>query len=257
MTPWVIRLIFANAAVFLVQMVVGSRMAQNITLALGLIPAEVLTRPWTPFTYMFLHGGLMHLLFNMLGLFFFGPRLEERLGSRHFLGLYFASGLAGAALSVFTPHALIIGASGAIFGVLLGFAYYWPHAQIYIWGIFPIEARVLVVIATVLSLWAAFSGGSGGVAHFAHLGGFAGGFLYLKLRERYGAGARFRAAATPRVPKAPGTSDLARWRTINKRDMHPLNEAELNRILDKISESGQQSLTPGERAFLERFSRRH
>ena len=257
MTPWTVRLIFANAAVFLVQMVAGPRVGQEITYWLGLIPVEVLVRPWTPVTYMFLHGGLMHLLFNMLGLFFFGPRLEERLGGRHFLGLYLTSGLAGAALSILTPHALIIGASGAVFGVLLGFAYYWPRAPIYIWGIFPIEARVLVVIATVLSLWAAFSGGSGGVAHFAHLGGFAGGFLYLKARERFGSGARFRAAATPRVAKAPNTRDVAGWHTINRHDLHPLNEAELNRILEKISATGVQSLTAGERAFLERFSQRH
>jgi membrane associated rhomboid family serine protease len=253
MTPWVTRLLFANGAVFFLQMTVG----RGVTYWLGLIPAEVLTRPWTPFTYMFLHGDLMHILFNMLGLFFFGPRLEERLGSRHFLGLYLTSGLMGAALSVLTPHALIVGASGAIFGVFLGFAYYWPRAQIYIWGIIPVEARVLVVAVTALSLWAGFSGGSGGIAHFAHLGGFIGGLLYLKGRERLGSGARFRAAAAPPAPKPPATSDLARWRSIDQADLHPLNRAELDRILDKISATGLQSLSAGERAFLERFSQRH
>jgi hypothetical protein len=95
------------------------------------------------------------------------------------------------------------------------------------------------------------------VAHFAHLGGFAGGLLYLKLRERRGAGARFRSAAVPPAPKSPGTGDLARWRAINQADLHPLNRAELDRILDKISATGMQSLTAGERAFLERFSQRH
>lgn len=252
MTPWATRLIFANAAVFLAQMVFP-----DLTYLLGLAPTAVLARPWTPFTYMFLHGGLMHLLFNMLGLFFFGPRLEERLGGRHFLALYLVSGLMGAALSILTPNALIIGASGAVFGVFLGFAYYWPRAQIYIWGIFPVEARVLVVAATALSLWAGFSGGSGGIAHFAHLGGFAGGFLYLKLRERFSAGARFRRVAQPAAPKAPAAADLARWRSLRGSDMHPLNKSELDRILDKISASGIQSLTGSERAFLERFSQRH
>ncbi|MCH8981052.1 rhomboid family intramembrane serine protease, partial [candidate division KSB1 bacterium] len=78
---------------------------------------------WQFFTYMFLHAGFMHLLFNMLGLFFFGPRLEVRLGSRSFLTLYFLSGLGGALLSVlFAPNAAIVGASGAVFGVFLGFA---------------------------------------------------------------------------------------------------------------------------------------
>ena len=252
MTPWVTRLIFANAGVFLAQMVFP-----DLTYLLGLAPIAVLVRPWTPFTYMFLHGGLMHLLFNMLGLYFFGPRLEERLGGRHFLGLYVVSGLMGAALSALTPHALVIGASGAIFGVFLGFAYYWPRVQIYIWGILPVEARVLVVATTALSLWAGFGGGSGGVAHFAHLGGFAGGFLYLKLRERFSDGARFRRTAQPLLPKAPAAADLARWRALRGSDMHPLNKSELDRILDKISASGLQTLTQSERAFLERFSQRH
>lgn len=253
MTPWVKRLLFANAGFFLAQ-----QLYPSLTYWLGLVPAEALFRPWTPFTYMFLHGGLMHLLFNMLGLFFFGPRLEERLGGRHFLGLYLASGLMGAVLSILTPGALIIGASGAIFGVFFGFAYYWPRAQIYIWGIIPVEARVLVVAATALSLWAGFMGGSGGVAHFAHLGGFAGGILYLKLRERFSAGAGFREAAKPAVPKAPGVADISRWRSIRDTDdLHPLNRGELDRILDKISATGIESLTQSERAFLERFSQRH
>ena len=254
MTPWVTRLIFANAGVFLLQKVLGN----PLTYWLGLIPAQVLVRPWTPFTYMFLHGDLFHILFNMLGLFFFGPQLEARLGGRQFLSLYLVSGLSGALLSLLTPNALIIGASGAVFGIFFGFAYYWPTAQIYIWGIFPVQARVLVVAATALSLWAGFSGGSGGIAHFAHLGGFAGGFLYLKLRERYGSAAQFRTKAQPTAArKAAGTGDLARWRSVRRDDLHPVNRDELDRILDKISASGLESLTPAERAFLDRFSQRH
>jgi membrane associated rhomboid family serine protease len=199
----------------------------------------------------------MHILFNMLGLFFFGPRLEERLGGKHFMGLYLTSGLAGAALSVLTPHALIIGASGAIFGVLVGFAYYWPRAQIYIWGILPVEARVFVVALTALSLWMGFQGGSG-IANFAHLGGFAGGFLYLKAHQRWSEGARFRARAKPTAARtSAGTADLTRWRAIRTDNLHPVNRDELNRILDKISATGLDSLTAEERAFLDRFSTRH
>jgi membrane associated rhomboid family serine protease len=253
MTPWVLRLLFANAGVFLLQLVFGD----PLTYWLGLIPAEVLIRPWTPFTYMFLHGGLMHILFNMLGLFFFGPRLEARLGGKHFMGLYLTSGLAGAALSVVTPHALIIGASGAIFGVLVGFAYYWPREHIYIWGILPVEARVFVVALTALSLWMGFRGGSG-IANFAHLGGFAGGFLYLKAYQRWSAGGRFRARAQPAAARtSSGTADLTRWRAIRTDNLHPVNRDELNRILDKISATGLDNLTADERAFLDRFSTRH
>jgi membrane associated rhomboid family serine protease len=249
MTPWVLRLIFANAAMFLVQ-----QLYQPVTLWLGLVPADMLVRPWTPFTYMFLHGGFMHILFNMIGLFFFGPRLEARLGGPRFLGLYFTSGLVGALLSLVTPHALIIGASGAIFGVLLGYARYWPHDKIYIWGVLPVEARVLVVAVVALSLWAGFRGGSG-VAHFAHLGGFLGAWVFLKIAERHSAAAKFQARAAVVPNKSAGQQDLARWRRIRADQLHPLNREELDRVLDKISSSGLDSLTAQERAFLDRFSK--
>ncbi|MDH3496904.1 MAG: rhomboid family intramembrane serine protease [Gemmatimonadota bacterium] len=251
LTPWVTRLIFANAGVFLLQQLFNP----TVTLLLGLLPAAVLVRPWTPVTYMFLHGDLWHLLFNMLGLFFFGPRIEARLGSRRFLLLYFASGIAGAALSVLTPRALIIGASGAVFGVFFAFARYYPRERIYIWGILPVEARVLVVAVTALSLWAGFTGGSGGIAHFAHLGGFLGGYLYLKFTEVQAAAVRARFRPTPPPTRSTGADDLQRWRRIRRDDLHPLNRDELDRVLEKISAGGMESLTPEERTFLNRFSK--
>ena len=251
MTPWVTRLIFANAAMFLV-----SSALPGITEVLGLRPLGVLTRPWTPFTYMFLHAGFLHLLFNMVGLFFFGPRLEARLGGRRFLGLYFSSGLMGAVLSVITPNALIIGASGAVYGVILGFARYWPREKVYVWGVLPVEVWLLVVAFTAISLFGATQRGSG-VAHFAHLGGFLGGFLFLKLTEANSAAARFRARAAPVRKQSADVQDLTRWRAIRGEELHPLNREELNRILDKISGSGLASLTAEERAFLDRFSKLH
>ena len=144
--------------------------------------------PWQLVSYGFLHGSLTHLLFNMLGLFFFGPRLEARIGSARFLRLYVISGLSGALFSLATPHVPIVGASGAIFGVFLGFARYWPRAQVLIWGIVPVEARLMVILMTVLALMGGFGAGQAGVAHFAHLGGFVGGWLYLRAVDaRHGA----------------------------------------------------------------------
>jgi membrane associated rhomboid family serine protease len=251
MTPWVTRLLIANVAVFFLTVAVPVLPVRPLVLVPALIPY----RPWTLITYMFLHAGLWHILFNMLALFFFGPRLEARLGGRHFLGLYLVSGLTGALLSVpFSPFAQIVGASGAVFGVLLGFARYYPRERIYIWGILPIEARALVIIMTVLSLWGGFAGRGSGVAHFAHLGGFLGGFLYLKWRERRSPAALFKAKASPLANrKPPAPADVEKWRRIRREDLHPVNRDELDRILDKISAAGIASLTPDERAFLERF----
>lgn len=247
MTPWVKRLILASVAMFVVMLAYPP-----VIRWLVLVPALVVVRPWTAVTYMFLHAGFLHLLFNMIGLFFFGPRLEARLGGRHFVGLYLASGLTGALLSVFTPHAAIVGASGAVFGVLLGFARYWPHERILLWGVLPIEARWLVVILTALALWGGFTGARGGVAHFAHLGGFAGGYLYLKWHERTSPAARFRARAGPATKMSGGAVD--RWRKVDLEALHPLNREEYERLLRKLDSHGADSLTPSERAFLDHFA---
>jgi len=247
-TPWVLRLIIANVAVFLATMA-----SPELFRALMLVPALALTRPWTLVTYMFLHGGIGHILFNMLGLYFFGPRLEERLGGRHFLGLYFASGISGALLSFLTPNSAIVGASGAVFGIFLASAIYWPRERVYIWGILPVESRVLVAVMTILALYGGFSGSSGGIAHFAHLGGFAGGYLYLKWASWSSPAARFKRRSTP---SAARSVDLEQWSRIRREDLHPVNREELDRVLAKIDVSGAGSLNDEERAFLNRFSPR-
>lgn len=247
MTPWVLRLIVANVGVFFLT---GVFPVLRFTLAY--VPSLVPMRPWTILTYMFVHAGVWHIAFNMLALFFFGPQLEARLGSRHFIALYLVSGLMGALLSLFTPRAVIVGASGAVYGVMLGFARYWPRAKILIWGILPVEARVLVIVMTALALLGTGGFGQQGVAHFAHLGGFVGGYIYLKVMETRSSAARFRARAS--AAPAPRTDDLNRWERIDRSALHPVNREELDRVMAKIARSGLGSLSPDERVFLDRFS---
>jgi membrane associated rhomboid family serine protease len=244
MTYWVTRLIAINVGMFLLAM-----LAKLDFSPLVFVPALILQRPWTLITYMFLHAGLWHLFFNMLGLFFFGPRLEVFLGSRQFLLLYFISGLTGALLSfLLTPNTAIIGASGGVFGVFLGFAYYWPRERIFIYGILPVEARWLIVGMTVMSI---FGIGGTNVAHFAHLGGFLGAFLYLRWLSWQTRLIRERATVARTTASA---EDIQRWTRIPRDRMHEVNRAELDRILNKLSTSGVGSLTNEERMFLDRFS---
>jgi Rhomboid family len=139
MTPWVTRLLIANVALFALQSFLPPLLVEYLVF----VPVYVFSRPWTIITYMFLHGGLSHILFNMLGLFFFGSRVESRLGERRFISLYLISGVFGALASlVFTPRAAVIGASAGVFGVMLAFAWFWPREKIYIWGVIPVEARL-------------------------------------------------------------------------------------------------------------------
>jgi len=241
-TPWVQRFLIANVLMFFVQMT-----APAVTSTLVFVPDQLLAQPWTLVTYMFLHGGFTHILFNMLGLYFFGPRVEQRIGSPRFFSLYMISGITGGLLSFYTPRIPIIGASAAIYGVLLAYARFWPRDRIFIWGILPVEVRWLVMIYTVISLM----GWGTGVAHFAHLGGFLGAFLYLLWLERSAGSRKFRRVATAPAPAKDAL--LGNWRNVNRASIHAVNKEEVDRILDKISASGIGSLTPQERLFLSNF----
>lgn len=244
MTPWVQRLIIVNVIVFFLQMTVG-----GITSNFELVPALVLYRPWTLITYAFLHGGFMHIFFNMLSLYFFGPRVEERLGSSRFLTLYFIAALSGAALSmVLAPRAGVIGASGAVFGVMLAFARYWPDVQILLYFI-PVQARLAVFLMAAFELYSGISGAQTGIASFCHVGGFAGAWVYLSYLERRAGAKRFRTHTVSTVAK----SELANWKRVDTAKIHEVNRDEVNRILDKISAHGIASLTPQEKLFLSNF----
>ncbi|MGH7476248.1 MAG: rhomboid family intramembrane serine protease [Longimicrobiales bacterium] len=275
MTPWVKRLVIANGGVFLL-----SWLLPAVAAYLALYPMRLLTLPWTPLTYMFVHAGFLHLLFNMIGLFFFGPPLEARWGSKEFVRFYLVCGLGGAAFSfIFAPQAAVVGASAAVFGVLLAFAMNWPDAPIYIWGILPVKAKWLIAFLAAITLLSAFGGSGDGVAHFAHLGGFVAGWVYLKLDPfgRTSGGWRASATAAPRGRRGPGRTLGDRLRRLRPRTtlrvMQPGDDPadrqpprrrvdervldEIDRVLDKISREGMSSLSPEEKRLLDDVSRRY
>ena len=295
LTPWVKRLLILNSAIFLL-MVVGLLPAGWMVRTFGFAPSDLLHRPWSPLTYMFLHGGFWHLFMNMLALFFFGPPLERTWGGSYFLTYYLVAGLGGALLAVlllpFMPEvgATTIGASGAVFGLLLAFALNWPEAPIYIWGIFPIKAKWFVGILGGFTLLATLSGGNRGVADWAHLGGLLTGFLFLRYGDRArrlpvwsrvrrgleglvrgdedeeeggpGEPVRFghrrrggRAADRARAGDRVGHEPTIRPGRRRRVDGDTLDE--VDRILDKIRERGMDSLTEEERSFLDELSRRY
>lgn len=258
MTPWVLRLLIANFVVFVV-----TALEPRVANYLALYPRAILSQPWGIFTYMFVHAGLGHIFFNMLGLFFFGPRLENQLGGKYFLRLYILSGLGGAAFSfLFAPMAGVVGASGAVFGVLLGFAHFWPREPIYIWGVLPIESRWLVGMLAAAALYSGISGTNAGTAHFAHLGGFVAGYAYLRWRRRQ-YGKQWSKAETPKkalekTARRGGDAEAKRrWSSIRLEELHELNRDEVERLLKKVQESGPGSLSPAERSILDRFATRH
>jgi membrane associated rhomboid family serine protease len=244
-TPWVQRILIATVLMFFVQQTVS-----GVTSLLYFVPTQLLSRPWTIVTYMFLHGGLGHIFWNMLGLYFFGPRVESRMGPQRFITLYLVAGIVGALFSVvLAPRNPILGASGAVLGVLMAFARFWPRERLLIWGIVPVEARWLVIIYAAIDILGFNGFGRLGVANVAHLGGFAGALLYLLFLERRQGARRFKQAATPKVSE----SALGNWQKVDRGSIHAVNRDEVDRILDKISASGLASLTPQERQFLSNF----
>jgi len=259
MTPWTKRLLIANIAVFLLV----PRGSQLFYL-MQFTPQVVVQYPWmafTAFTYMFLHASTGHIFFNMLGLFFFGPRLESRLGANGFLLLYFLSGLGGAAFSLlFAREAGVVGASAAVYGVLLGFAMYWPRERIYIWFVIPVEAWLIAVLLVAGSLYAGVNPGGSNIAHFAHLGGLVFAFAFLKWWNwRVGFAKReFQKKLKVDATTSGVVGDrvaLQRWKGIPVGSLHELNRGEVERLLGKVERDGAASLTTSERDFLDRMSR--
>jgi membrane associated rhomboid family serine protease len=254
MTRWVARLLAANVVMF----ALGAAMPE-IPAMLAFRARDVFQQPWTAFTYMFLHAGPWHLFFNMLSLYFFGPRVEERIGSPRFIVLYMLSGLGGAVLSFLTPNVFIVGASGATFGVFLAYAMFWPHDRILIWGILPVEARVLVLLTTLYSLWGGTGSVGGSVAHWAHLGGYAAAYLYLRWLDARSDRQKFKKrmevatfGARPPVVST-GAPDFD---SIKRDGLHALTLEELDRLRAKVAAEGANALTPDERAFLHRMKLR-
>ena len=132
---------------------------------------------------------------------------------------------------------------------MLAFAMFWPRDQILIWGIIPVQARWLVIITTVMAMYSGLGGSRGGVADFAHLGGYLGAWLFLRLIDPAKRVARFKASTIGK----PSANVLTNWKQVDVTRVHEVNRDEVNRMLDKINLSGLASLTPQERLFLSNF----
>lgn len=184
----IVRLLIAwNVILFFVQKLSGSvirGLDVDILFNLGLVPRDLFRgHVWQLVTYMFLHGGWVHIGMNMLALWMFGSELEYLWGARRFVQYYFFCGIgAGITNAVFQPHSLapVVGASGAIFGLLLAFGMYFPNRPILIYFLFPMPAKYFVIVFGAMEFFASITPGRDGVAHLAHLGGLVFGLIYLK-----------------------------------------------------------------------------
>ena len=197
--PAVKHLLIINVIFFLATLVLermGGANGLMITNLLALWPAGTpMFRIWQPITYMFMHAGIDHIFFNMFALWMFGYILENYWGSKRFLVYYFACGI-GAALAnmlvMYLTHSIhpTVGASGAVYGILLAFGMMFPEERIYLYFLVPIKAKWFVIGYAVIELFEGIMMSHDGVAHFAHLGGMIFGFLLIRYWQRTGGGHR-------------------------------------------------------------------
>jgi len=271
--PVIKSLLISNVAIYLLfslfsmLRIEGRGVTEAVNSLLFLYPIGGGFQVWQLVTYMFMHGGLLHLVFNMLWLWMFGMELENIWGAKKFLGYYLICGI-GAGVANLLVNAWLdqgaptVGASGAIMGVLIAFGMLFPDRPIFVYFLLPIRAKYFVALIIAIDLFSGISATSDGIAHFAHLGGAAVGYAFLLIdQKRYPfqqffqrrrGQARVSNLFTSRPHDEAGHVSDAKYYDLH--DSHDaevrLNQQRVDEILDKISQNGYQSLTAEEKRIL-------
>ncbi|MCG2725489.1 MAG: rhomboid family intramembrane serine protease [Elusimicrobia bacterium] len=206
----------------------------------GLIPFKVIDSfwVWQIVTYIFLHGGFWHFFFNILMLWIFGRIVESALGTKEFLYYFFMCGIGAGIISIlfsFGSARPIIGASGAIYGLMAAFAVLYPRQIVYLYFLLPVKAWQMVAILAIMELAMSFSTTNSNIANVAHLGGMLIGYLYFRFGRK------------------SFQFDFPKFALFNK-DFEVDDGAAIDGILEKISKKGLSSLSAKEKAILDKFS---
>jgi len=276
-------LIAISAAVMFLQFEVSNHLVGWMAFDSNALPGK-----WfSAFTYMFAHVNVWHLAANMYGLFVFGPRVEREFGARKFAWFYVLCGLGGVVFQMLLIRSgTLIGASAAVFGVMTAYAMQWPDDEVYLFFVMPLRVRTLVIGLLVFNLVFGIAstgdGGGANIAYFAHLGGVMAAYVYMRVALSSGIDqVRQRVANLPDADEPPRaiprnlprrergdevddivakSKAIAAKRAVSltppRRRSGEQKADELNRVLDKISEQGIESLTSDERKVLEEMSRR-
>lgn len=248
-SPVVKWLLIANVAIFLVEafLFAGTKQLTIIDKLFAVYPSGLqLIQVWRYITYQFLHADMFHLFFNMLGLFFLGPTLERHWGSKRFLYFYLGCGIAGgicypalALTGMLQANLPLVGASGAILGMLAACAILFPRFVVFFY-FFPVPIRIAAVILTLLYVVNVFTGGINAGGDAAHLGGMAAGAVYVMLE---------RGMLKQMISKQQTKMNQRRQDQHHQNSRHL--QAEVDRILEKVHQQGIQSLSKKERRILQ------
>jgi membrane associated rhomboid family serine protease len=286
LTPAVQAVMAINIVVMFVQITVVNY--ADMASWLGFDTDGLPGRWWSAFTYMFVHAGVWHLVANMYALYVFGPRVEHNWGYRRFTWFYLLCGLGGAAFDMlFLRTGGLVGASAGVFGVMTAYAMQWPDEEVYLMFVLPMRVKTLVVALLVFNMVLGLLGSgvnvanTSNVAYFAHVGGIIAAYLYVRMATSSSMDQVRQKVANlpdadeppraiprnlPRRERGDEVDDIvAKSKAIAAKRVAAITPAtrrrepkpdELNRVLDKISEHGIESLTSDERRVLEEMSKK-
>ena len=286
--PVIKNLLIINGIVFFIQLIfdntIEGRVILNKWFALNPINLDGIVnwpfnfQVWQLITYQFMHGGFGHIFFNMFALWMFGSSIEDVFGSKKFLIFYLLAGVCAGLLQLFLSpilggaYAPTIGASGAVFGVLIAYALFFPDNLIFLYFLIPVKAKYLIAFLVVIEFLAVDSASSG-VAHLAHLGGALFGFVYImfdknsyvSLKNVFNKSYFYKSNPNRkdiftnpfnRTDQSKRDVDEANYYDLNKKDDAEVSQAEIDKILDKISQSGYQNLSEHEKKILFQASKK-
>lgn len=259
--PTVVKhLLIINVLMYFAYYVLLKQGIINLNYYLGIWSLSTgLFRIWQPLTYMFMHGSFDHLFFNMFSLWMFGSALENYWGSQRFLFYYLVCGIGAGLLNMLVPGAHVsVGASGAVYALLLAFGMMWPNNYIYLYFLVPIRTKWFIIGMIVIELFEGIFRSTDGIAHFAHLGGMLIGFLIILYWKRHGGMTgdfsiknwfnslknRKKYTRYEEVyDKVPRSDEEHNYQKAQK-------ERDIDAILDKVAKSGYESLSKEEKDFL-------
>lgn len=243
-------LVSINFLIFILQTISGQQLI--LYQLFGIVPRDTWSRfmVWQPFTYLFFHGGVWHVLINMFVLWMFGSELERYWGKQTFFKYYFLTGVgAGIVTILFNINSAVpvVGASGAIYGILLAYALMFPNRYVYIYFLLPIRVKYFVIFIGIMAFVSSFNPGYSNISHLTHLSGMAIGYLYLRSNLRWDLIRKFAARQKDDVKR--------RYKSKKHKKVEELR-LEVDQILDKINEVGYDGLTKPEKSFLYEASKK-
>ncbi len=237
-----------NIGIFLLNSL--ARNVIDLSVIFGLSSGTVWPLIWQPFTYMFMHGNIWHVLINMFVLWMFGSELESIWGKGEFLKYYFitgvGSGLIWLLFNIVNPNSILIGASGAVYGILLAFGMMFPNRTVYLYFLFPVKVKYFVIFLGAMAFVSSLGQGSN-ISHLTHLSGMIIGYIYLKSNWQI---KKIRFSVHKKI------TEYKTQTTERKMEKKARFKGEIDQILDKINEVGYNGLTAAERERLYEASRK-